>query len=173
MPRRSLLRGKLGRRDVSTTTSGVIENDEMREGSESSVLEKLFEEMEQHMALDRIMEARKVVDKIQSSPRYSASLLTLERQRKINHIVQESNHITKMLHQLQTDDGWTFANERKGVTVHYRHQEGSAVHTIKTHTILENYSATEFLYLLSLFLEADLMWKWFPKKVCDTDHCIT
>ena len=177
MPQLSRRRGKASRRDIPTTTttttttttrSDSIINDKVRKDEERT-LEKLYVEMEQHMALDRIMEARNVVDKIQSMPRYSAvSLLTRERQEKINHIVQESDHITEMLRQLQTNDGWTFANERKGITVHYRHEEGSAVHTIKTHAILENYTATEFLYLISLFLEADLMWKWFPKKVCGT-----
>ena len=167
MPQLSRRRGKASRRDspTTTTTSDGIINDKIRKDDEL-ILERLYAEMEQHMALDRIMEARRVVDEIQSFPR--SPLRTRERQEKVNHIVQESNHITEMLRQLQTNDGWTFANERKGITVHYRHEEGSAVHTIKTHAILENYTATEFLYLISLFLEADLMWKWFPKKVCGT-----
>lgn len=164
MSPRSVLRGKLGRRGAAVDVD-VKDSDRQTEDGNAS-LEKLFVEMEEHMALDRIIEARAVVDRIRSSPFYvSSSRVSPQRERRILHIVRESDHITDMLRDLQTDDGWTFANERRGVTVHYRHHDGSAVHTVKTHTILENYGPKEFLYLISLFLEADLMWKWFPNKV--------
>ena len=125
-------------------------------------VQELLDQIDAHMALDRILEARKVVDQL---PQEASHLFTRERRTQIQHIRNESTQIRDMLHDLKSDEGWTFANQRKGVTVHYRHEEGSGIHTIKTHTILENFTPTDFLYLLSLFLEADLMWKWFPKGV--------
>ena len=135
------------------------------EVNEDERVQQLFRDIDAHMALDRILEARKVVDKLPAT-----AVLSRERQTQVQHIRDESTQIQEMLHDLKSDEGWTFANKRKGVTVHYRHEEGSSIHTIKTHTILENYTPTDFLYLLSLFLEADLMGKWFPKGVRTTKY---
>lgn len=138
-------------------------------------LEQLFADMEQHMAWDRILEARKVVDQILHNNHKDIilhgnsrlRLLPPDQQRRMQHIIDESNHVREMLHDLQSNENWTLANDGRhtGITVHYRHEEGSGIHTIKTQTILEDYSTQEFVYLLSLFLEADLMSQWFPRKV--------
>ena len=52
------------------------------------------------MALDRILEARKVVDQNQKIPN---AAITPKQQEEIDHIVQESDHVQELMEDLQND----------------------------------------------------------------------
>lgn len=132
-------------------------------------LSSLLSEMEQHMALDRILEARKVVDQINQIPNANISS---KQQEEMEHIVHESNHVEELMHDLQSDNGWTLCRSRNGITVHYRNEKGDPIHAVKTHTVLENYGPTDFVHLCSLFAESDLLPLWFPANVLDSVELI-
>lgn len=65
-------------------------------------LASLFVEMERHMVLDRILEARKVVDEILQLSTSESSRISLQQQEEMNHIIQEFNHVKEFLGDLQS-----------------------------------------------------------------------
>lgn len=141
--------------------------------NDDHLLADLVSQMEEHMALDRILDARKVVDEIQQLSPAIIARLSPKQQEKIKHIVQESNHVQELLRDLQSDDGWTLCRSRKGITVHYRNEgKGDPIHAVKTRTILENCRPSDFVHLCSLFAESDLLPLWFPSNVLDSVEMI-
>jgi len=56
--------------------------------------------------------------------------------------------------------------------VHYRNEEGSPIHSVKTHTILEGVDATGFVRICSLFLESDLFPLWAPGNIIESSEVL-
>jgi hypothetical protein len=164
MAPRSLLVRRRAAANSATNNTTTKDNDE---------LETLLRQMEEHMALDRLLEARSVVDQIQREVKqqnqsYNNTIISPERQRLMDHIIQESDHIQEMLHDLHSSEGWTLSNRRKGVDVYYRQVPDSQIHAVKTYTTLEDISIQDFVHLCSLFFEGDLMPEWFPNNFMDS-----
>jgi len=135
-----------------------------RRRQEQEKNDALLAEMEDHMAMDRILEARKVVDQIQQIPDASISP---KQQDEMDHIIQESDHVQELMDDLQNDSGWTQCRSRHGITVHYRNEEGDPIHAVKTRCILKDCGPTDFVHLCSLFIETDLLPLWFPNNIID------
>lgn len=138
-----------------------------QEAPQQDELEELLLELEAHMALDRILEARKVVDQIQAKTS-SVEKISRKRQEEMQHVIDESDHVMDMLRDLKSNEGWILSSHRKGITVHYRHEEGTSIHSVKTHCILQDFTPTDFLHLCCLFAEMDLLPKWFPNHILDS-----
>jgi hypothetical protein len=125
-------------------------------------LRVLLSEMERLMALDQILGARKVVDAIYKQDNV---LLTKSQQERIEEIVSQSDHVLTLLHEIQSDDGWTLSRRKHGVTVHYRHEPPSPIHAVKTRFVFEDMTPSDFVKLCAIFNESDLMDQWFPKGI--------
>ena len=61
-----------------------------------------------------------------------------------------SDHVESLLRELHSDDDWTLARERAGVTFHFRKPPDSPIHTVRTATTFRDFSPKDFVRLLSL-----------------------
>jgi hypothetical protein len=131
----------------------------------------LISEMERRMALDQIIEARKIVDAIlHLNQKDSISVFTKSQRQRMQEIVTESDHVSTLLYDMQNDEGWTLSRCKHDTTVHYRHEPPSPIHAVKTRSVFQNVSPSDFVNLCALFVESDLMPLWFPRgilKACD------
>jgi hypothetical protein len=131
----------------------------------------LIAEMERRMALDQIIEARKIVDAIlHLNQKDSISVFTKSQRQRMQEIVTESDHVSTLLYDMQNDEGWTLSRCKHDTTVHYRHEPPSPIHAVKTRSVFQNVSPSDFVNLCALFVESDLMPLWFPRgilKACD------
>lgn len=138
----------------------------------ASELSSLLKEMDELIALDRILDARKVVDQIRDTEAKIGfsphGLISPDACAKMDEILSESNHIDHLLSDLRSDDTWHLVKSRGGITVHYRNEEGSPIHSVKTHTILENVDPIGFVRICSLFLESDLFPVWAPHNIIES-----
>ena len=147
--------------------------------SSSAELSTLLREMDELIALDRILDARGVVDKIRHvESRIGPAphgLISPDTCSKMEAVVSESDHIRHLLMDLRSDDTWHLVKQTKaegGITVHYRNEEGSPIHSVKTHTILEGVDATGFVRICSLFLESDLFPLWAPGNIIESSEVL-
>ena len=131
--------------------------------------------MDELIAIDRILDARLVVDKIGTVESQIGlaphGLISPDTCSKMEAVVSESDHIRHLLRDLRSDDTWHLVKQTKaegGITVHYRNEEGSPIHSVKTHTILEGVDATGFVRICSLFLESDLFPLWAPGNIVES-----
>ena len=128
--------------------------------------------MDELVALDRILEARRVVDRIRQTEAKidfaPHGLISPDSCAKMDEIISESNHIDRILTDLRSDDTWHLVKSRGGVTVHYRNEDGEPIHSVKTHTIIENVDPIGFVRICSLFLESDLLPVWAPHHVIES-----
>ena len=145
----------------------------------SAKLSTLLREMDELIALDRILDARGVVDKIRHvESRIGLAphgLISPDTCSKMEAVVSESDHIRHLLSDLRSDDTWHLVKQTKaegGITVHYRNEEGSPIHSVKTHTILEGVNATGFVQICSLFLESDLFPLWAPGNIIESSEVL-
>mmetsp|Transcript_41091 Transcript_41091/g.62224 ORF Transcript_41091/g.62224 Transcript_41091/m.62224 type:complete len:553 (+) Transcript_41091:59-1717(+) len=137
-------------------------------------LKSELREMEHFVGLDQVLEARVVVDNIQkilnssscnSSNRNYDSVISAEQRKVMNEVISESNDAKQLLFDMDNDDGWILASNKKNIIVHYRNEEGSPLQTVKTHTIFENSRSKEFVRLVAIMNEVQLMPNWFPKGI--------
>mmetsp|Transcript_16984 Transcript_16984/g.37473 ORF Transcript_16984/g.37473 Transcript_16984/m.37473 type:complete len:531 (+) Transcript_16984:194-1786(+) len=130
----------------------------------------LIEEMRQHMEQGRIFEARKIGQRLlarEKKPNTSAYYTKkIDPVRGlIDDIYHRAEHVESLLRDLNTDDDWQLAREGKGVTVHFRKDEGSPLHLVRATSVFNNFMPNDFAKLCSLFVETELMHKWFPGGV--------
>ena len=147
--------------------------------SNSSQLSSLLKEMDELIMIDRILDARSVVDKIRTVESQIGlaphGLISPDTCSKMEAVVSESDHIRHLLKDLRSDDTWHLVKQTKaegGITVHYRNEEGSPIHSVKTHTILEGVDATGFVRICSLFLESDLFPLWAPGNIIESSEVL-
>ena len=147
--------------------------------SNSSQLSSLLKEMDELIMIDRILDARSVVDKIRTVESQIGlaphGLISPDTCSKMEAVVSESDHIRLLLKDLRSDDTWHLVKQTKaegGITVHYRNEEGSPIHSVKTHTILEGVDATGFVRICSLFLESDLFPLWAPGNIIESSEVL-
>lgn len=147
--------------------------------SNNSQLSSLLREMDELIAIDRILDARLVVDKIRTVESQIGlaphGLISPDTCSKMETVVSESDHIRHLLRDLRSDDTWHLVKQTKaegGITVHYRNEEGSPIHSVKTHTILEGVDATGFVRICSLFLESDLFPLWAPGNIIESSDVL-
>jgi hypothetical protein len=148
------------RRDINNTSD---------ETSITSSVSDLTIELKEHVFQGRIFEARVVALKLKSMGNEVSDASARTKIDAIQHIIDEvldqSSHVDSLLHDLHSDDGWTLAKEGKGVTIHYRREPGTSIHTVRAQTEFHNFEPKDFTKLCSLFVETECMPKWFPGGV--------
>lgn len=145
-------------------------NDPIFSKTSTSKTASLIEEMRQHMEQGRIFEARKIGQillarekKPNTSAYYTKKIDPVRL--LIDDIYHRAEHVESLLNDLNTDDDWQLAREGKGVTVHFRKDEGSPLHLVRATSVFDNFMPNDFAKLCSLFVETELMHKWFPGGV--------
>eukprot|EP00581_Thalassiosira_minuscula_P008458 CAMPEP_0183709370 /NCGR_PEP_ID=MMETSP0737-20130205/5425_1 /TAXON_ID=385413 /ORGANISM="Thalassiosira miniscula, Strain CCMP1093" /LENGTH=655 /DNA_ID=CAMNT_0025937449 /DNA_START=217 /DNA_END=2184 /DNA_ORIENTATION=+ len=129
-----------------------------------SKTDTLVSQLREHVVQGRIFDARSIVQELnvleKEDPSSSSSL------EPVRHLMEEvlaqSDHVESLLHELHSDDDWTLAKEKSGVTVHYRREPSSPIHTVRAVTTFNNFSPKDFVRLCSLFVETECMHLWFP-----------
>ena len=134
------------------------------ETSKTSRVSDLTAELNEHVFQGRIFDARVTALKLKSlrNEQRDAAEVDVE---LISEVLDQADHVDQLLHDLHSDDGWTLAKESKGVTVHYRREAGTSIHTIRAKTQFHNFEPKDFTKLCSLFVETECMPKWFPGGV--------
>ncbi|KAL7547216.1 hypothetical protein ACHAWF_010533 [Thalassiosira exigua] len=130
-------------------------------------VDALVSDLREHTLQGRIFEARAVVRELRhlegADPTLSPKL------DPVRHLLEEtlshSDHVESLLRELHSDDGWTLARERAGVTVHSRKRPDSPIHTVRAATTFRDFSPKDFVRLVSLFNETEHMHQWFPMGV--------
>lgn len=145
-----------GPQSMPSTTTAVDYSSELE-------LNNLITELSDSVEQGRIFDARKVVhelEKIEKS-NYAAHTAHGEEQiqRKlhpirpvIQEVLAQSSHVESLLHDLHSNDNWTLAKERSGVTVHYRREENSPIHVVRAQAVFKNFEPIDFVRLCSLFV---------------------
>ena len=137
--------------------------------SESTYVSELTAELNEHAFQGRIFDARDIALKLQSLKKVVSDASARTDIDSVEHIIEEvieqADHVYNLLHELHSDDGWTLAKEGKGVTIHYRREEGTNIHTVRAQTVFRNFQPNDFSRLCSLFVETESMPLWFPAGV--------
>ena len=136
----------------------------------TSKVDSLIREMEEHLEQGRIFEARKIGQRLLAREKKSNSSAYYSKKIDpvrgvIEDIRLRAEHVESLLRDLNTDDDWQLAREGKGVTVHFRKDEGSPLHLVRATSVFDNFMPNDFAKLCSLFVETELMHKWFPGGV--------
>ena len=133
----------------------------------SSSADELISQLREHVDQGRIFDARSIVHKligIEIEDPTSSSKLEPVRH-LIEEVIAQSEHVESLLHQLHSDDNWTLAKQRSGVTVHFRREPNSQIHVVRAATTFDNFSPKDFVKFCSLFVETEFMHRWFPGRV--------
>ena len=152
------------RKKRSNTREGANKNNEKQQQQQQQQ-QDLLRQMEEYVALDQILEARKIVDLIVEDEQYNTALLSSEQRTTIQKIIVQSDHVRSLLVDMLADQTWTLAQRKRGITVHYRHEPPSPIHAVKTRFVFHNATPQDFIHLVSIFNESDLMPLWFPKHI--------
>jgi hypothetical protein len=137
----------------------------------AAAADALISELRDHVNQGRIFDARSAAHELiggigggdlatSSSPHLGQDVRHL-----IGEVVSQSEHVESLLRQLQSDDGWTLARQRSGVTVHFRREPNSNIHVVRAATTFDDFSPGDFVRLCSLFVETEHMHRWFPGGV--------
>jgi hypothetical protein len=136
--------------------------------SASASADALISELRDHVDQGRIFDARSVARELLGGIEgvFQATSSSPHLEPDVRHLIEEvatqSEHVESLLRQLHSDDDWTLAKQRSGVTVHYRREPNSNIHVVRASTTFENFSPRDFVRLTSLFVETEYMHRWFP-----------
>ena len=152
-----------------TTTQGNPSSNTADEASLASRVSDLSAELKEHVFQGRIFDARATALKLKSMRNEVSDAAVRAKIDSVKHTIEEvleqAEHVENMLHDLHSDDGWTLAKEGKGVTIHYRREAGTSIHTVRAQTQFHDFEPNDFAKLCSLFVETECMPKWFPGGV--------
>lgn len=144
-------------------------NNTADETSLKSHASDLTADLKEHVFQGKIFDARVTALKLKSMRNEVSDVAARTKIDSVNHIIEEvleqAEHVDSLLRDLHSDDGWTLAKESKGVTIHYRREEGTSIHTVRAQTQFHNFEPKDFTKLCSLFVETECMPKWFPGGV--------
>mmetsp|Transcript_3855 Transcript_3855/g.6941 ORF Transcript_3855/g.6941 Transcript_3855/m.6941 type:complete len:642 (+) Transcript_3855:71-1996(+) len=147
-----------------TDPTSSINGDSIKHTSETDTL---ISQLHDHLDQGRIFDARSTVQKLHAleskDPTSSPKLKPVRH--LMEEVVTQSDHVESLLHELHSDDDWTLAKQKSGVTVHYRREPSSPIHTVRAVTTFDNFSPKDFVRLCSLFVETECMHLWFPGGV--------
>lgn len=132
-----------------------------------SATDTLIAQLREHVEQGRIFDARSTVHELQAiESKDPTSSITINTVRHLmDEVISQSDHVECLLHELHSDDDWTLAKQKSGVTVHYRREENSPIHTVRAATSYDNFTPKDFVRFCSLFVETELMHRWFPGGV--------
>ena len=136
-------------------------------------LSSLLREMRRLVDLDLIAEARSTVERIREVEQGIPGpgphgLVAPSDCALMDQVVSESDRIERFLTDLRSNkNGWVLSQANRGVTIHYRNEEGSPIHSVKTHCVLEDVGSEGFVRICSLFLEFDLFPLWAPGNIIE------
>lgn len=134
--------------------------------SSANPIDDLISELKEHMNQGRIFDARTVVHKLQDAEKEQLHCPTTTKLDPIRPLMSEvltqSTHVEDLLHDLHSNDNWTLAKEKAGVTVHYRREENSPIHLVRAQATFTKFVPKDFVRLCSLFVETECMPLWFP-----------
>ena len=152
---------------TSTNNGKTASSSSSSSSSAAAAAEALISELRDHVDQGLIFEARSVAHEliggIEGDDR--APYLEPDVRHVIEEVVSQSEHVESLLRQLHSDDDWTLAKQRSGVTVHFRREPNSNIHVVRAATTFEDFSPKDFVRLCSLFVETELMHRWFPGGV--------
>jgi len=121
----------------------------------------LTAELKEHVKQGRIFDARNTALKLRKVMKPNEAEDVVSGRAKldsVDHIIEEvieqAEHVDNLLHDLHSDDGWTFAKEGKGVTIHFRREKGTSIHTVRAQTQFHNFQPRDFARLCSLFVSS-------------------
>ncbi len=130
-----------------------------------SATDVLISQLLDHVHQGRIFDARSIVMKLYAAENEDPITCTsnLDSVRHVmEEVVAQSQHVESLLSELHSDDYWTLAKHKSGVTVHFRREPNSSIHTVRAATTFDNFSPKDFVRFCSLFVETELMHLWFP-----------
>lgn len=147
----------------SQSTDGAESNP----STSTSKANALISQLREHDDQGRIFDALSVVREIDALEREDPSVSReLE---PVRHLMEETvtqaDLVESLLHELHSDDDWTLAKQKSGVTVHYRRNDDSPIHTVRACSTYTNFTPKDFVRLCSLFVETELMHLWFPQGI--------
>lgn len=129
---------------------------------EESLLQQTVSEIDQYMSEDQVFEARKVLENIRIEKR----VITDERYVKLMKTVifqsDDAMHYYRLLHD---DKGWKSVTTKDNVKIHSKRPKNKSIQMIRTRTAFENATSKDFIRLVSLFEESDLLPLWIPRKL--------
>ena len=158
----------MGAEEAKRTTQG---NPSADNTSLASRVSDLTAQLKEHVFQGRIFEARATALKLKSMRNEvsDAAARTKIDSDSVKHTIEEvldqAEHVDRLLRDLHSDDGWTLAKDSNGVTIHYRREAGTSIHTVRAATQFRNFEPKDFTKLCSLFVETECMPKWFPGGV--------
>ena len=144
--------------------------------SDVSEIDSLISQFRESFEQGRIFDARTLVHQIHAfkkeqkkdtDPEKFTSIQS--KLRPLQHLLEEtltqSTHVESLLHDLHSNENWTLAKEKSGVTVHYRREDNSPIHLVRAQANFTNFEPIDFVRLCSLFVETEHMPNWFPGGV--------
>ena len=137
----------------------------MHDSDIPSATDVLISQLLDHVHQGRIFDARSTVMKLYAAENEDHITCTsnLDSVRHVmDEVITQSQHVESLLSELHSDDNWTLAKHKSGVTVHFRREPNSSIHTVRAATTFDNFSPKDFVRFCSLFVETELMHLWFP-----------
>lgn len=140
-----------------------------------TTLQKKLVEMDRFMEQDQILEARKKLDEIvliENSNPLNPKITETLHLRRMQEVKEQSDYVRYFLNLFNEEEGWVFASQRRDITIHSKQEPDSAIYSTRTHAIFDNFTSTDFIRILSLFEECDLVPKWFPRGMMKYNTCL-
>jgi hypothetical protein len=141
--------------------------------SSSTTIDVLISQLKDHINQGRIFDAREIVHQLVNIEKNDTSTKTTTSsklkgvQHLMDEVIVQSKHVESLLHQLHSNDDWTLANHKSGVTVHYRKEANSNIHIVRATTTYDNFSPNDFVKFCALFVETEYMHLWFPGRIME------
>lgn len=106
--------------------------------------DSLIAQLHEHVEQGRIFDARSIVHTLSAFETKDQTILQL-----MDEVITESEHVESLLHDMHSDDDWTLAKQKSGVTVHYRREIDSNIHTVRAATTFDNFSVSVSICICS------------------------
>ena len=81
-------------------------------------IDELTAQLHEHVDQGRIFDARSVVHEIHALEGNDVKQLDEPTQHLLDEVLSQSAHVESLLHELHSDDDWTLAKQKSGVTIH-------------------------------------------------------
>jgi hypothetical protein len=149
----------------SGSRSGASKTHHDSNAPSSAIIDALISQLLDHVHQGRIFDARSIVMKLNAAEKADPKNCS-PNLGSVRHVMEEvltqSQHVEDLLCELHSDDNWTLAKHKSGVTVHFRREPNSSIHTVRAATTFDHFSPKDFVRFCSLFVETELMHMWFP-----------
>ncbi|GBG30138.1 Hypothetical Protein FCC1311_063582 [Hondaea fermentalgiana] len=137
-----------------------------------------WEAFDKAVELDKPYEAERCANELEAiaSTNHEAAQELDKRKDAVQRVREDVEEVTRLLSEIKSDEGWTKSYDKKGITVHFKKQEGTPFLVTKAAKVFPAVPGKPITYtfmaLVSLFAEVELMPKYFPRGLMKTHETL-